>query len=123
MKLQECWQAREYGPMQPLLMPDLYAQHCAQLNGLRRNHEINMIDDLKVERVDIVNVRYTHKENQREFTALITASARDYYVDDRRWSSCAATRRLRGFRSFGRFSGRTANGCCGRSSRPASPTC
>ena len=83
VKLQECWQAREYGPMQPLLMPDLYAQHCAQLEGLRRNHEINAIDDLKVERVDIVNVRYTHKENDREFTALITASARDYYVDDR----------------------------------------
>jgi predicted lipid-binding transport protein (Tim44 family) len=33
--------------------------------------------------VDIVNVRYTHKENQREFTALITATARDYYIDDR----------------------------------------
>ena len=83
VKLQEYWQAREYGPMQPLMMPDLYAEHCAQLDGLRRNHEINMIDDLKVEKVDIVNVRYTQKENQREFTALITASARDYYVDDR----------------------------------------
>jgi predicted lipid-binding transport protein (Tim44 family) len=33
--------------------------------------------------VDLVNVRYTHKENQREFTALITATARDYYVDER----------------------------------------
>lgn len=83
VKLQECWQAREYGPMQPLMMPDLYTQHCGQLQGLRRNHEINMIEDLRVERVDIVNVRYTHKENEREFTALITASARDYYVDDR----------------------------------------
>ncbi|MGD0651074.1 MAG: TIM44-like domain-containing protein, partial [Verrucomicrobiia bacterium] len=83
VKLQGCWQARDYGPMQPLLMPDLYAQHCAQLEGLRRNHEINAIDDLKVERVDIVNVRYGQKENEREFTALVTASARDSYVDDR----------------------------------------
>jgi predicted lipid-binding transport protein (Tim44 family) len=83
VKLQECWQAREYGPMQPLLMPDLYAEHCAQLQGMRRNHEIDMIGDLKVERVDIVNVRYGQKENDREFTGLITASARDYYVDDR----------------------------------------
>jgi predicted lipid-binding transport protein (Tim44 family) len=33
--------------------------------------------------VDLVNVRYTEKPDQREFTALITASARDYYVDDR----------------------------------------
>jgi predicted lipid-binding transport protein (Tim44 family) len=33
--------------------------------------------------VDIVNIRYTEKTDQREFTALITASARDYYIDDR----------------------------------------
>lgn len=83
VKLQECWQAREYGPMQALLMPDLYTAHCAQLQGLRRDHEINMIEGLRVDRVDIVNVRYTHEENEREFTALITAHARDYYVDDR----------------------------------------
>jgi predicted lipid-binding transport protein (Tim44 family) len=83
VKLQGCWQAREYGLMQPLLMPDLYAEHCAQLQGMRRNHEINKIDRLQVERVDIVNVRYGQNENDREFTALITASAQDYYVDDR----------------------------------------
>ena len=83
VQLQKCWQAREYGPMQALLMPDLYTAHCAQLQGLRLDHEINMIEGLRVDRVDIVNVRYTHEENQREFTALITAHARDYYVDDR----------------------------------------
>jgi predicted lipid-binding transport protein (Tim44 family) len=82
-KLQECWQKRDFGPMQPLLMPDLFRQHSAQLQGLVRNHEINRIDDLKVERIDLVNVRYTNKPDQREFTALITASARDYYLDDR----------------------------------------
>jgi len=83
VKLQECWQAREYTPMQPLLMPDLYAQHCGQIRGMVRNHEINVIESLAVERVDLVNVRYTHKADDREFTALIQASARDYYIDDR----------------------------------------
>jgi len=82
-KLQECWEKREYSPMKPLLMDALFVQHSAQLRGLIRNHEINRIDDLKVERIDLVNVRYTEKADQREFTALITASARDYYVDDR----------------------------------------
>lgn len=81
--LQQCWQARHYDPMKPLLMPDLYAEHCAQIAGMIRSHEINLIENLRVERVDIVNVRYTHQENQREFTALVTASARDYYIDDR----------------------------------------
>ena len=82
-KLQECWQARSYSPMQSLMMTDLFAQHTAQLKGLVGNHEINRIESLKVEQVDLVNVRYTEKPDQREFTALITASARDYYVDDR----------------------------------------
>ena len=82
-KLQECWQARHYEPMQTLLMPDLYAEHCSQLSGLIGNHEINRIDGLRVEHVDIVNVRYPDKEDDREFTALITAIARDYYLDDR----------------------------------------
>ena len=81
-KLQQCWQERQYDPMKPLLMPDLYAEHCSQLSGMIANHEINMISNLTVERVDIVNVRYPQKENGREFTALITASARDYYIDD-----------------------------------------
>jgi predicted lipid-binding transport protein (Tim44 family) len=82
-KLQECWQAREYGPMKPLLMPDLYAQHGSQLAGMKRNHEINMIADLELDQVTVINVRYTDKPDQREFTALISARARDYYVDDR----------------------------------------
>jgi predicted lipid-binding transport protein (Tim44 family) len=82
-KLQECWQARSYEPMKPLLMPDLFNQHTAQLSGMIANHETNRIEDLKVETIDLVNVRYTEKQEQREFTALITASARDYYVDDK----------------------------------------
>ncbi len=81
-KLQECWQARKYEPMKPLMMPDLFNQHTAQLSGMIANHEINRIENLKVEYIDLVNVRYTEKPDQREFTALITASAQDYYVDD-----------------------------------------
>jgi predicted lipid-binding transport protein (Tim44 family)/intein/homing endonuclease len=83
LKLQECWGKREYDPMRPLLLPDLFTQHTAQLQGVARNHEINRIDDLQVELIDLVNVRYTEKADQREFTALFTASARDYYLDDR----------------------------------------
>ena len=82
-KLQECWESREYEPMKPLLMADLFDQHLAQLQGLRRNHEINRIRQIKVERLDLVNIRYTDTPAQREFTALFTASAQDYYEDDR----------------------------------------
>ncbi len=82
LQLQQCWVAREYAPMEPLLMCDLYEQHCAQLRGMRQTHEVNHLDDLKVHAVDIVRLRYTEKKEQRTFTALITAAARDYYVDD-----------------------------------------
>jgi predicted lipid-binding transport protein (Tim44 family)/uncharacterized membrane protein YgcG len=83
LKLQACWQVREYDPMKPLLMPDLYNQHLAQLAAMRQDHEVNMIEGLNVERVNIVNVRYTNEPDHREFTALISAQATDYYVDDR----------------------------------------
>jgi predicted lipid-binding transport protein (Tim44 family) len=96
-KLQECWDKRDYGPMEPLLMRALFLQHTIQLQGLARNHEINRIENLRVEKIDIVNLRYTEKKDQREFSALITASARDYYVDDRNQQF------LRGDRSPARF--------------------
>ena len=83
LQLQECWQSRNYDPMQSLLMHDLYVQHSAQIKGLVRNHEINMLDSINIQRIEIVNVRYTDKINEREFTALITATIRDYYLDDR----------------------------------------
>jgi predicted lipid-binding transport protein (Tim44 family)/uncharacterized membrane protein YgcG len=83
LRLQVCWQARDYGPMKPLMMPDLYAEHVAQIAGMVRNHEIDIIEGVAIDRVDLVNVRYTEKPDQREFTALISARARDYYVDDR----------------------------------------
>lgn len=82
-KLQECWSARDYQPMQPLLMPDLWAQHHEQLQGLRQNHEINRLESLRVEQIDLVHLNYTDKPEGRAFTALITAWLRDTYVDDR----------------------------------------
>lgn len=97
LKLQECWQARDYAPMKLLLMPDLYAQHTTELQGLVHNHEINRIEDLAVESVDLVGVRYMDDPNAREYTTLITARARDYYVDDR------TSNFLRGDRVAARF--------------------
>jgi predicted lipid-binding transport protein (Tim44 family)/uncharacterized membrane protein YgcG len=96
-KLQQCWQERAYEPMKPLLMPDLYSDHVNQLKGMERNHEINKIDGLTVDAVDLVNVRYTLNKDEREFAALITATAMDYYVDDR------TSERLRGDSSPAQF--------------------
>jgi len=56
LKLQECWQAREYTPMKPLLMPDLFRDHSLQLRGMERQHEINVIAGVHIDRIDLVNV-------------------------------------------------------------------
>ncbi|MDI1318577.1 MAG: polymorphic toxin-type HINT domain-containing protein, partial [bacterium] len=95
--LQECWSAREYTRMQPLLMPDLYAQHCDQLRGLRQNHEINKLENLRIEQVDLVHLNYTDQKDGRSFAALLTVWLRDYYVDDRSGEV------LRGDAAAGRF--------------------
>jgi len=50
-----------------------------------------------MEKADIVNLRYTERSDQREFSALMTASAIDYYVDDRNHKY------LRGDKSPARF--------------------
>ena len=46
-KLEECWEKRDYGPMEPLMMPSLFALHTAQIQGMIRNHEINRIEELE----------------------------------------------------------------------------
>jgi predicted lipid-binding transport protein (Tim44 family) len=103
VKLQECWQARDYNPVKALMMPALFAQQQGQVLGMVRNHEINRLEDLKVERVDLVHVRYTEKKDQREFTALITASARDTYVDDRTGKFLRGDARAARFQEFWTF--------------------
>jgi predicted lipid-binding transport protein (Tim44 family) len=80
---QKCWQARDYEPMKPLLTAELYAEHLSQVQGMIHNHEVNLIEDLFVDAVDLVNVRYPNDPHGREFTALITASAGTRYTDDR----------------------------------------
>lgn len=101
--LERCWSERSYEPMRPLLMPDLFREHTLELAGMTRQHEVNLIDDLKVDGIDLVNVRYTFKEEQREFTALITATARDYYVDDRTHKYLRGDRAAAQFQEFWTF--------------------
>ncbi|MEI6211194.1 MAG: polymorphic toxin-type HINT domain-containing protein, partial [bacterium] len=102
-KLQACWTARDYGPMQPLLMADLYGRHVQQLAGMKRNHEINVLDNLQVLRIDLVHVRYLNKPDQCQFTGLITARARDYYKDDRTGNMVRGDQTAATFQEFWTF--------------------
>lgn len=103
LQLQQCWMNRDYDPMKNLMMPDLYLQHCRQIQGMIRNHEINKLTSLNIQAIDLVNVRYTEKESQREFTALITATLADYYVDDRTGSVLRGNTSPEPFQEFWTF--------------------
>jgi len=100
IQLQKCWDARDYEPMRPLLMPDLFRSHAAQLAAMIRQHEINHIQGLEVLNVDFVQLRYTAQPERREFTALITAAAQDYYTDDRSGLFVRGDREKRAFQEF-----------------------
>lgn len=103
LELQACWMKRDLSKIKKDLMATLYMQYERQISGLKSNNEINILKDLKVVNVDLVNIRYTEKKNQREVTALITASARDYYVDDRNNSFIRGDKTAATFQEFWTF--------------------
>ncbi|MEI7530119.1 MAG: Tim44-like domain-containing protein, partial [Elusimicrobiota bacterium] len=102
-KLQACWEARQYEPMRSLLTPYLYASHMTQIQNMVSRGEINVMENLQVLSVDLIFVNYTKAANDRLFTALITASARDYYVDDRDKKFLRGDSSPRQFREFWTF--------------------
>lgn len=53
--------------------------------------------------MDLVHVRYTDDPGQREFTALISARARDYYIDDRTDAYLRGDREPARFQEFWTF--------------------
>lgn len=103
LKLQECWQAREYWPMAEEMVPFLHKEHGRQLAAMRRNHEINVLEGIAVLAVDLVGLSWTDDPDRREFTALITARARDYYRDDRTGAFLRGDRTPAGFQEFWTF--------------------
>jgi len=100
LQLQNCWQARDYLPMKSLLMPHLYIQHEKQLEIMKENHEINIMENLKILAIDFVGLRYTFDPNGRFVTALITAEAADYYLDDRNNRFLRGDRQINTFQEF-----------------------
>ena len=100
LKLQQCWQARNYAPMEAHLMPALYHEHLEKIETMIADHEINQLDDLAINRIDFAHVRYRPRLNEREVVALISATARDSYVDDRSGKFLRGSRAPKPFQEF-----------------------
>ncbi|MBF0502452.1 MAG: TIM44-like domain-containing protein [Candidatus Riflebacteria bacterium] len=81
--LQTCWEERNYSEMAPLVFSALQKGHELQLQSSIRNHEINKIESLSIEGIWIVQVNHSREAKQREFSVLVQARAKDYFIDDR----------------------------------------
>ncbi len=82
MRVELAWQARDYSTVSDVMLPNILAEHSAQVENMKQRHEVNMMDDLKVLKIDFVHVRCPREKEGRSFTVLITASACDYTINE-----------------------------------------
>ena len=68
-------------PSRPYVSEALYQRHELQLEGLERQHRVNRIADLQLDRVDIVRVVNVTDDNQDRFVAFVECRARDWMED------------------------------------------
>ncbi|MDP2865494.1 MAG: TIM44-like domain-containing protein, partial [Elusimicrobiota bacterium] len=83
IRVQTAWQARDYTTLRGAMMPNLHAGHSAKVAAMKERGEINIMEDLHILHLDFVHVRCPREAEGRAFTALITASAKDYTINER----------------------------------------
>jgi len=103
LEMQLAWQARDYTPLLGHISPELYAGHSAKVAAMRARGEINRMEDVSVQDVDFVHIRYTPETEDRSFTVLISASARDYITDEAGSTLISGSRDLGSFQEFWTF--------------------
>lgn len=101
--VQAAWQSRDHSPVKGLMMPHLFAAHNAKAESMKARGEINRLEDLRVHNIVFVHVRCPEGEDGRSFTALVSASARDYTLDERNGALVRGSRKERPFQEFWTF--------------------
>jgi predicted lipid-binding transport protein (Tim44 family) len=79
--VQECWQKGDYEPLRAVLLPAIWAEHVSQLRAMRTNGERNVLDGLRVDRLEFVHLDCPADADAHELTALITFTAASHYVE------------------------------------------
>jgi predicted lipid-binding transport protein (Tim44 family) len=82
-RVQQCWQARDPGPVKEHLTSKALAHYEDLIRTMRARHLINRVDDLHVRRLELVHVARPEETDRHEFTALITFEARAHFVHER----------------------------------------
>jgi hypothetical protein len=99
-RVQQCWEARDYGPVRALLSPSILAEHEELLRAMRRNREINRIEDLRVRWLEFVHVWCPAEAARHEVTALITFEAKVYFVRDRNGAFLRGSQKVIPYQEF-----------------------
>ena len=102
-RVEAAWQARDYDGLGDIMMPALAAGHTAKVRAMRDRGEINVMEGLRLLRTDFVHVRCPREKEGRSFTALITASACDYIVNERDNNGMPSGREPETFQEFWTF--------------------
>jgi inner membrane protein import complex subunit Tim44-like protein len=79
--IQSSWSQRGVSPSRPYLSDELYQRHELQLEGLERQHRVNRIADLALDKVEIVRVVNVTDDSKDRFVAFIECRARDWMED------------------------------------------
>ena len=79
--IQSSWSKRDVSPSRPYVSEGLYKRHELQLEGLEKQHRVNRIADLVLDRVDIVRVVNVTDDTQDRFVAFIECRACDWMED------------------------------------------
>jgi predicted lipid-binding transport protein (Tim44 family) len=98
--VQKSWEERDYTRLQALLLPELYQLHQTLIDSMKRHGVVNRIEDLEIERLELVHALYPGTAEGGEVTALITFQARVYFVDDRTLNYQRGSRALDSFQEF-----------------------
>jgi hypothetical protein len=103
LTLQKCWQARNYEQMSPFASPAMAANHQHQIESMRRNHEINCIENVNINEIRFVHLQHLPDQNLNTFTAVIEATAKDFYVNDQTQAFIRGDASPEPFQEFWRF--------------------
>lgn len=79
-EIENSWCRRDMGPARLFLSDAVYSRFQLQLDEYLRNHTFNRLDELSLDRAEIVSIR--SDENYDTIDVWIAATAKDYTVDE-----------------------------------------
>jgi predicted lipid-binding transport protein (Tim44 family) len=81
-QVQYCRQARDPGPVKQSMTPIALDKYDELIRAMRRNREINRVDDLQVRRLEFVHVLRPAEVEHQTVTALITFEGKAHFVHE-----------------------------------------